>query len=59
MSEENGSTYFAVRAETERTLASESASPQVAAVHIAMAELYEALESGALALSPTPSTVSG
>ena len=59
MSEENDLTYFAARAETERTLADESASPEVAAVHIAMAELYEALESGALALFPTPSTVSG
>jgi len=56
---EHDLTYFAARAQTERALAGESASPQVAEVHIAMAELYEALESGALALFPTLSTVSG
>ena len=38
-------TYFAMRAETERALAGESATPEIAALHIAMAKRYEALVS--------------
>jgi len=53
MSEQHDLTYFAARAETERALAGESATSQIAAIHIAMAECYEALASGGLALSPT------
>ncbi len=44
--------YFAMRAETERALAGESATPQIAALHITMAERYEALASGEVALLP-------
>jgi len=38
-------TYFAMRAETERALADKSATPEIAALHITMAERYEALVS--------------
>jgi len=43
-------TYFAMRAEAERALAGESATPQISALHITMAERYEALASGKVAL---------
>ncbi len=49
---EHDLTYFAMRAETERTLAGESATPQIAALHITMAERYEAFASGEVALLP-------
>ena len=44
--------YFAMRAEVERALAGESATPQIAALYITMAERYEALASGEVALLP-------
>ncbi len=47
---ENDLMYFAMRAETERALAGESATPEIAALHITMAERYEALASGEVAL---------
>ncbi len=49
---EHDLTYFAMRAGTERALAGESATPQIAALHITMAERYEALASGEVALLP-------
>jgi hypothetical protein len=49
---ENDLKYFAMRAEAERALAGESATPQIAALHITMAERYEALASGEVALLP-------
>jgi len=44
--------YFAMRAETERVSAGESATPEIAAIHTTMAERYEALASGEVALLP-------
>ncbi len=43
-------TYSAMRAETERALAGESTLPQTAALHITMAERYEELAFGEVAL---------
>ena len=55
MSDESDLTYFAARALAERHLAGEAGSPAIAAIHIAMAESYEALASGEVAISPTQS----
>jgi len=54
---EHDLTYFAMRAETERALAGESATPEIAALHITMALRYEALASGEAALLPQLSIV--
>jgi len=50
MPKEHDRACFALRAETERSLAAQSATPQIAALHIRMAERYEALASGEVAL---------
>ena len=55
MSKEYDLTYFAARALVERDLAGEAASATIAAIHISMAECYEALASGEVALFPTRS----